>query len=150
MPHLDRLEIAFRAKFFLRIVLHDLHEKSKAHHDIFHNRQSFVSFDAREILTNLADSLILLIRAHAEYYPDVPLCPWEHGTATLEHLFGVARQALGKFKYAEFIKHHKTVTLRQQLLASGQFNAERAKRSASGYVLQAVLLVTFALINRFH
>lgn len=67
-------------------------------------------------------------------YPDIPLCPWEHGTEALEHLFGVARGTLGKFKYAEMIKHIKAVTIRQQIIATGEFNVEKRSRSASGYV----------------
>lgn len=134
MSHFERLRIALRAKFFLSIVREDLHLKCEKHHDIFNRRQSFISYESREILESLCDGLILLILAHAEFYPDIPLCPWEHGTESLEHLFGVARQVLGKFKYVEFIKHIKTVTIRQQLLASGKYNAAKRSRSASGYV----------------
>src|SRR5262245_2801668 len=89
LTHFDRLVIAFRAKFFLTIIIHDLDAKCEKHHDIFHHRRSFISIDAREILTRLADSLLLLIRAHGEYYPDIPLFPEDHGTEDLEHLFGV-------------------------------------------------------------
>ncbi|KAG8898537.1 hypothetical protein FRB99_007376 [Tulasnella sp. 403] len=134
LPHIDRLIIAFRARFFLHIILHDLKAKCDEHHDLFNSRQSFLSRDSQHILLRLSDSLILLILAHAETYPDTPLCPWEHGTESLEHLFGVSRQVLGNFKYAEFVKHLKAVTLRQQLVSSGKYNARKEKTSASGYL----------------
>lgn len=134
MPHNDRLVNAFRAKFFLGMITTDLKTKCEKHHDVFNYRTSFISHDSRDIFLNLADSLILLILAHAKYYPDHPLCPWEHGTSALEHLFGVARTILDKFSYAEFLKHLKAVTIRLELLASGKYNAEKRARSGCGYV----------------
>lgn len=137
MSHFDRVRIALRAKFFLAIIRHDLRLKCEKHHDVFHNRQSFISYESREIMESLCDGLVLLVLAHSEYYPKIPLCPWEHGTESLEHLFGAARQLLGKFKYIEFIKHLKAITIRQQLRTTVNYNAQKRSRSASGCVTSA-------------
>lgn len=118
----------------MAIVQTDMNEKVKHHPDIFDSRRSFISHDAREILTRLSDSLILLILAHAEFYPDHPLCPSEHSTAALEHLFGEARSALGKFTYAEFVIRMKTVVLHHRLQMLGEIKAEKAGTSRVGRV----------------
>ncbi|KIO26183.1 hypothetical protein M407DRAFT_24516 [Tulasnella calospora MUT 4182] len=88
----------------------------------------------RDILYSVARGLILLILAHSEFYPSAPLCPWEHRTAALEHLFGVIRQVLDSFTYGEVIKHIKAVTLRQGLLFTGHYKPAHDKRSADGYI----------------
>lgn len=126
--------IAFRAKFFLTIVEEDIRRKAERHHDLFHVRRSFISLDAREILHRLCDSLTLLILAHAEYYPDAPLCPWEHGSEALERFFGTSRTVLGNFSYAELVMHLKIIALRHDILLSGKYQAEKAESSGVGCV----------------
>ena len=56
---------------------------------------------------------ILLIIAHREYYNSMPLLLWMHGSEACEHFFGMARQHLPDFTYADLIYlipkiHHVT------------------------------------------
>ncbi|CAB5356982.1 unnamed protein product [Rhizophagus irregularis] len=46
---------------------------------------------------------ILLIISHREYYSSIPLLPWMHGSEACEHFFGLARQHLPDFTYADLL-----------------------------------------------
>ena len=66
--------------------------------------RSFISLQSYNIFTSLAETLVLLIIAHRDYYTDYPLLPWEHGTEALEHVFGIARQLVPDFTAYKFFK----------------------------------------------
>jgi hypothetical protein len=57
------------------------------------------------------------------------------GTGFLEHFFGLARQLLPDFAYAELLKMIKHIMLRQKLLLSGKFDDKKERTSRSGYIL---------------
>ncbi|KAI7961350.1 hypothetical protein MJO28_001839 [Puccinia striiformis f. sp. tritici] len=57
---------------------------------------SVMSFN-HKIFSTLADSLLSLIISHQEYYPEIPLMPWKHGTEACEHIFGRMRVILPNF-----------------------------------------------------
>ncbi|GES73108.1 hypothetical protein GLOIN_2v1777971 [Rhizophagus clarus] len=57
--------------------------------------KNFISSQSFKIFTSLAESLILLIISHREFYPLYPLYPWEYGTEAIEHLFDkIIRQGI--------------------------------------------------------
>ncbi len=70
------------------------------------------------IFCSLAESLVLLILAHRDYYPNYPFFPWEYGTEALEHLFGIARQLMLDFSYYELYKILNRVQYRDNILRS--------------------------------
>ncbi|RIA95386.1 hypothetical protein C1645_816768 [Glomus cerebriforme] len=39
----------------------------------------------------MAESLVMLILVHQDYYSNYPLFLWEHGTEVIEHIFGILR-----------------------------------------------------------
>ena len=53
----------------------------------------------------------------------------------MEHFFGLARQILPNFTYAEFLKMVQHIMVRQRILLSGKFHEEREKSSGVGYIL---------------
>lgn len=55
------------------------------------------------------------------------------GTEFVEHFFGLARQLLPNFTFAELIKMVKHIMLRQRILLSGKFSEKRERDSRSGY-----------------
>jgi hypothetical protein len=63
--------------------------------------KNFLANQSYSILISLAESMVLLVKAHREYYPSVPLLPWMHGSEAAEHFFGVARQITSDFTYSE-------------------------------------------------
>ena len=81
----------------------------------------------------MCDSLLLLILAYANHYPDQPFCPWLMGTEFVEHFFGLARQLLPNFTFAEVLKLIKHLMVQQQILLSGTFGEKRERDSWSGY-----------------
>lgn len=81
----------------------------------------------------MCDSLLLLVLAYAKHYPDQPFCPWLMGTEFVEHFFGLARQLLPNFTFAEVLKLIKHLMVRQRILLSGKFGEKRERNSRSGY-----------------
>jgi hypothetical protein len=59
--------------------------------------QNRISHPSQKILALLANSLLSLIISHCEYYPNIPLMPWKHGTEACEHIFGWMRVILPNF-----------------------------------------------------
>jgi hypothetical protein len=55
-------------------------------------------------MISLVESLILLIKIHRDYYKNIPLLPWKHGTESCEHIFGISRQFCADFNYLEIIQ----------------------------------------------
>lgn len=53
--------------------------------------QNGISHQSQKIFIQLGESLIGLIISHCDYYPNYPLCTWNHGTKACEHIFGWMR-----------------------------------------------------------
>ncbi|PKC08011.1 hypothetical protein RhiirA5_417479 [Rhizophagus irregularis] len=56
------------------------------------------------IFTSLAESIVLLVKVHYEFYPQIPLLSWFHSSKPCEHFFGIARQINADFDFAELIQ----------------------------------------------
>ncbi|CAG8771241.1 6964_t:CDS:2, partial [Dentiscutata erythropus] len=39
-----------------------------------------------------------------DYYENIPLLPWKHGTESCEHIFGIACQFRADFTYLEILQ----------------------------------------------
>ncbi|KAI1786080.1 hypothetical protein LXA43DRAFT_975946 [Ganoderma leucocontextum] len=130
-----RLLSAFRTRFFLQIWSHHIAQMSQQFPDLYKRSHSFISAASFNIFNRLCDALILLILAYSRFYPDQPFCPWLFGTEFVEHFFGLARTYLPDFTYAELLKLVKHVMLRQKLLLSGKYTAQKERNSGTGYIL---------------
>ncbi|PKB97975.1 hypothetical protein RhiirA5_367219, partial [Rhizophagus irregularis] len=71
--------------------------------DFISLKKNFLADQSYSILISLAESIVLLVKAHHEFYSSVPILPWMHGSEAVEHFFGVARQINSDFTYADLI-----------------------------------------------
>lgn len=128
---------AMRAQMFLHIWYRHIATLSELKElgDLYSLTRSFISPVSFNIFNRLCDSLLLLVLAHAKYYPEHPFCPWLMGTEFIEHFFGIARSLLPNFTYAELLKMVKHTMLQQCLLLSGKFDVKKERDSRASYIL---------------
>ncbi|KAI0349019.1 hypothetical protein OH77DRAFT_1415677, partial [Trametes cingulata] len=131
----DRVLAAFRARFFLHTWHNHIKQMERRFPDLYKPNRAFISPASFNIFNRLCDTLVLLALAYYRFYPDQPFCPWLVGTEFVEHFFGLARTLLPDFTYAEFLKLVKHVMLRQHILLSGKFSANKERSSRAGYIL---------------
>jgi hypothetical protein len=129
----DRVVAVAHARMFLHIWWKHVRTLSAQFPDLFSTKRSFISPASFNIFNRMCDSLLLLILAYAKHYPDQPFCPWLMGTEFVEHFFGLARQLLPNFTFAEVLKLIKHLMVRQRILLSGKFGEKRERNSRSGY-----------------
>lgn len=130
----DRILAAFRARFWLHIWHEHIAMLCKKLPDLYSMKRSFISPQSFHILNRLCDTLVLLTLAYAEVYPSTLFCPWLCTTAFVEHFFGIARQLLPDFTYAEFLHMVQHIMVRQRILESGLVRSKRDHTSATGYI----------------
>ena len=100
-------------------------------------RINFLANQSFAIFTSLAESMVLLVKAHREFYSQISLLPWFHGSEPCKHLFDIARQINADFDFAELIyivpkiaQYNKAI--RSQKLS---FNKEKTVRQGNFIVL---------------
>ncbi|KZP19765.1 hypothetical protein FIBSPDRAFT_790399, partial [Athelia psychrophila] len=87
MKHIDRVQLVFRAKFFMEMWADFLDAAG------YSQSKHFVSSQARDIIRSLTDGLIQLIVVYRDFSGGVfPLLPWLLSTEACEHIFGLCRQ----------------------------------------------------------
>ncbi|KAK6987806.1 hypothetical protein R3P38DRAFT_2574251 [Favolaschia claudopus] len=128
IPHLDRIKMVLRARFFLMAWRSHI----KAHPDHKLSTQ-FISRESYDIFLTLCDSLISLIIVYRQYFPTYPLLPWLHSTEVCEHLFGMLRQLKKDFNYTDVLNFERK--LRAMMLgAFGNLSPdEQANQTSAGY-----------------
>jgi hypothetical protein len=125
--------MAMRAFFFLKIWKDYIKRCGIAHSSKWYNLQrSIISIQSFEIFISMAESLIMLILVHRDYYPKYPLFLWEHGTEALEHIFGISRQVIADFNFYEFYKIQKRVMYQDKISRAGLIDTSRNRTSAAG------------------
>ncbi|GBC05191.1 hypothetical protein RclHR1_00610003 [Rhizophagus clarus] len=135
IDHKARIRMVMRAFFFLKVWKDYIQRCGSIHSSKWYNMQhSIISMQSFEIFISMAESLIMLIMIHREYYPHYPLFLWEHGTEALEHIFGISRQVIADFNFYEFYKIQKRVMYRDKISRAGLINTSRDRTSAGGYV----------------
>ncbi|CAJ0767631.1 10340_t:CDS:2, partial [Entrophospora sp. SA101] len=135
IDHKTRIEMVLRAYFFLNtwknyVECCSIHYSKKW----YSLQKSFISIQSYDIFISMAESLIMLIIAHREYYSLFPLFPWEHGTEGLEHIFGISRRILPDFNFNEFFKIQQRVSYRDKIARAGIIDTSKDHNSAAGYV----------------
>ena len=75
-------------------------------------QRSIISTQSFEIFISMAESLVMLIMVHREYYP---LFLWEYGTEALEHIFGISRQVIADFNFMNSIKSKNVLCIEIKL-----------------------------------
>jgi hypothetical protein len=130
----QRVLAAFRARFWLHHCYEHISALAKRFPDLYSTTRSFISPPSFHIFNRLCDTLVLLVLAFAEVYPSIPFCPWLCNTEFVEHFFGIARQLLPNFSYAEFLKMIQHIMVRQRILESGLLKSKRERDSGTGYI----------------
>ena len=133
----DRVLAALRARFWLHLWYRHILHLSDVLPDLYSVARSFISPASFQILNRLCDTLILLILAFSRYYSTIPFYIWLFGTEFVEHFFGIARQLLPNFSYAEFLEMVQHIMVRQRILKSGLLKVKRKRESATGYIFSS-------------
>ena len=92
-----------RAYFFLYLWRFHIETTSQLYPNYISLAHNFLASQSFDIFTSLAESLLLLIKTHCEFYPTFPFLPQKHGTESCRHFFGVARQLHNDFKYDDIL-----------------------------------------------
>ncbi|KAJ7673253.1 hypothetical protein DFH06DRAFT_1292967 [Mycena polygramma] len=136
MTHIERVVCIFRARHFLTIWRLNIVKAGTSYPDLFPMQGSFLADSSFQIFIRLCDQFILLLLAHLEHYPNVPFMPWHYGSHFMEHFFGISRSFISDFSFGQFIEMYKHISLRQLILASGQYNTKKDKDSNNGYTFE--------------
>lgn len=79
--------------------------------------------------------MIKLLIVHRRFYPEVPFLPWQHGSLSLEKLFGIARSFIPNFTFVEFLVMLRHVLARESaLLELAKIGIHQRQEKTSGYV----------------
>ena len=137
--------MATRAYFFLH--LWRFHIETIAyfypnHMSLAHN---FLAPQSFNIFTSLTESLLLLIKAHREFYPTFPLLLWKHGTEACEHFFGVARQLHNDFKYNDILNLVSKITHYTKSIKAGDIALNKEKTVREGMFVYIVFI--YVIVN---
>ncbi|POG77253.1 hypothetical protein GLOIN_2v1747656 [Rhizophagus irregularis DAOM 181602=DAOM 197198] len=127
---LERIRMAMTSYFFLRIWRFHINTLARKYPEFISVSQNFIASQTFAIMTSLAESIVLLVKAHRDYYSQYPLIPWIHGSEACEHFFGAARQINADFDFAELLEMvpkigHYTKALNSKELS---FNKEKSVR----------------------
>jgi hypothetical protein len=90
--------------FFLRLWRFHIESLARKYPDFISIRKNFLADQTFAILSSLCESMVLLVKAYRDFYPLIPLLPWLHGSESVEHFFGIARQINSDFDFAELIQ----------------------------------------------
>ncbi|RGB36571.1 hypothetical protein C1646_757962, partial [Rhizophagus diaphanus] len=101
--------------------------------DFISVKRNFLANQSFCIFTSLAKSMVLLIKAHREFYPQVPLLSWFHGSESCEHFFGIARQINSDFDFSEFIQMLPKISQYSKALRTQKLTFEKEKNVRQGY-----------------
>lgn len=121
LKHEERIQMLLRGHFFLegwRMYI--------STHSFFSINTHFISYPLYEVLNIYIRAMIMLVLAHRDFFPDIPLLPWLHSTETCEHFFGCARKIKSDFTFAEFI----LMVPKLSILVAAESNSRAASAQA--------------------
>lgn len=93
----ERILSAFTSHFFLDRWRDYLYERQEDSPGLMSADRNGVSHQSIKTFLSLSFSLLGLIIAHREHYPQFPFMPWKHGTEACEHIFGWMRHIMPDF-----------------------------------------------------
>ncbi|CAB4383082.1 unnamed protein product [Rhizophagus irregularis] len=80
ITHYERIEMAMTAYFFLHLWKYHIETLSDLYPSYISISKNFLAMQTFNIMISLVESLVLLIKIHRDYYKNIPLLPWKHGT----------------------------------------------------------------------
>lgn len=133
--HLERARMAMIAYFFLMLWRSYILSARSANSNYISLEKNFLATQTFNILTSLAESLILLIVSHRDFYDSYPLLPWLHGSEGCEHFFGLCRQINNDFTFSDLLYMVPKVSYIYKAYTNGTLNEViKDKTSGVGYI----------------
>ena len=128
IPHIDRVKMALRMRFFKSIW------KSFLQSAGYPKLRYFISAAADDIIDMLVDGLLGLIYIYRDHLDKpYPLLPWMHGSEANEHIFGLLRSLVTDFTMLDVL--HLIPKLHVRLMAACRAKNIKVdfQRRAAGY-----------------
>jgi len=138
---LERIKMAITSFFFLHFWRKHILNLSEIYPDFISLKKNFLADQSYSILISLAESIVLLVKAHREFYSSVPLLPWMHGSEAVEHFFGVARQINSDFTYADLIHLIPKIAQHSKALRNNNIIYEKEKSVREGIIYLIIKLL---------
>ncbi|CAB4482434.1 unnamed protein product [Rhizophagus irregularis] len=130
---LERIRMSMTSFFFLRFWREYVTNMSEKYPDFISVSKNFLADQSFTIFISLAESMVLLVKAHREYYPNYPFLPWMHGSEACEHFFGMARQINSDFNYSELLQLVPKISQCAKALRTRNITLEKEKLIRDGY-----------------
>jgi len=118
--------------FFLRFWREYVTNMSEKYPNFISVSKNFLADQSFAIFVSLAESMVLLVKAHREYYPNYPFLPWMHGSEACEHFFGMARQINSDFNYSELLQLVPKISQYTKALRTKNVTLEKEKSVRDG------------------
>ena len=83
---------------------------------------------------SLCELLVLLIKAHCEYYLRILFLPWFYGSESIEHFFGIPRQLNPDFDFADLIQMLPKISQYTKALRSKKLVVDQEKTVRQGKI----------------
>ena len=134
--------MAMTGYFFLQLWRTYIKILSEKYSDFISIRQNILADQTFAIFTSLCESLVLLVKAHREYYLQILFLPWFHRSEAVEHFFGIARQLNSDFDFADLIQMIPKISQYNKALRSKRlsFNQEKTVRQGTKYSFNYIIL----------
>ncbi|EEB90751.1 hypothetical protein MPER_11001 [Moniliophthora perniciosa FA553] len=129
IDHCERLAMVLRARYILDL-WGDFLECSG-----YSKTQYFLSRECLDITRIVIEGYLALLIIHRDHLPEtVPFLPWLHSSEACEHCFGICRQIVKDFCYADFLYMipKLCVAFRQAVLRA-RVTDSKAQTTQSGY-----------------
>ena len=128
IPHLERVRMVLRMRFFKSIW------KSFLHASGYQENRYFISADADDIIDILVDGLLALIFIHRDHIHSYsPLLPWMHGSEANEHVFGLLRSIITDFTMLDVLRLIPKLNVRLMAACKAKNVRVDFRRTAAGY-----------------
>lgn len=98
LSHAERMHMLWRGLFFL-----EGWRKFILCHPFYSIDTHFITRQLYDVLRIFITAMLMLILAHCDHFPGVPLVLHLHSTETCEHVFGCARKCQAEFTFADWI-----------------------------------------------
>jgi len=117
--------MAMTTYFFLHLWKFHIETLVQKYPDFVSMRTNFLANQSFAIFTSLAESIVLLVKAHCEFYPQI-------GSEPCEHFFGIARQINADFDFAELIQMVPKIAQYNNALRNQKLNFDKEKTVRQG------------------
>ena len=124
---IEQIYIVMTGYFFLHLWWFHINTLARKYSDFIDIWQNFLVDQTFVILSSLGESMVLLVKAHHEYYLHIPLLPWLHDTESCEYFFRIAWQINSDFDFAKIIQMLSKIMQYSKVLRSKKLVFEKEK-----------------------